>query len=481
MPSAILSSPPSIAMSTPVDLSHHLSTEARRRKPNPMKAIWKLTRGRPNMVSLANGDPHYSLYPIRKIEYEVASVKEEDPVGSWRQGLGSPSLTITSSTSKSCVVPLQAGLAYTHGAGLPEAQRVVTEITNFYHNAPDHVCTLTLGNSDGIAKIFRLLGEPGDTFLADEFAFSSVTNTPLAHGVSWAGIRMDEGGLIPSELERVLATWDPARGRRPHVLYLVPCGQNPTGSTLSLARRTAIYAIAQRFDLLIVEDDPYYFLQYDDAPGPRPTRPSASRARCSAWTPTAASSASTPSLRSSRPARASAGSPPRPLRRRAPRAHRRLHDAPARLRPDAPRRAPRPPGDRGGWGVRGFDRWVRSLGAEYRRRRAVFLAAFAREVAPGGWASAGPPEAGMFVWIRVHVARHPRFELFERCLDGGLVVMPASVFAVPEDPKWDSVEDPIEDRVNYVRATFAGTEEAMEQGLAILGRVLQEFFVPEEQ
>ena len=42
-------------MATPLDLSHHLSTEARLRKPNPMKQIWKLTRRKPNMVSLANG------------------------------------------------------------------------------------------------------------------------------------------------------------------------------------------------------------------------------------------------------------------------------------------------------------------------------------------------------------------------------------------------------------------------------------------
>lgn len=42
--------------STPFDLMHHLSTEARLRKPNPMKAIWKLTRRKPNMVSLANGE-----------------------------------------------------------------------------------------------------------------------------------------------------------------------------------------------------------------------------------------------------------------------------------------------------------------------------------------------------------------------------------------------------------------------------------------
>lgn len=45
----------STSMSTSVDLSHHFSTEARLRQPNPMKAIWKLTRRKPNMVSLANG------------------------------------------------------------------------------------------------------------------------------------------------------------------------------------------------------------------------------------------------------------------------------------------------------------------------------------------------------------------------------------------------------------------------------------------
>jgi aromatic amino acid aminotransferase I len=48
-----------------LDLSHHLSTEARERTANPMKAIWKVAQSRPNAISLANGDPHFSLYPVR--------------------------------------------------------------------------------------------------------------------------------------------------------------------------------------------------------------------------------------------------------------------------------------------------------------------------------------------------------------------------------------------------------------------------------
>ena len=136
----------------------------------------------------------------------MASVAEEDPVATWRSaGPSAPCHKLASSTHEPCALPIQTGLQYSHGAGLPDAQRVVTELTNYYHAPSDHVCTLTLGNSDGITKCFRLLGEPGDHFIADEFSFSSMTNVPLAQGIKWVGIKMDDGGMIPEELERVLA------------------------------------------------------------------------------------------------------------------------------------------------------------------------------------------------------------------------------------------------------------------------------------
>lgn len=44
---------------------------------------------------------------------------------------------------------------------------------------------------------------------------------------------------------------------------MISCSQNPTGSTLSLERRRQIYQIARDWDVIILEDDPYFFLQYD--------------------------------------------------------------------------------------------------------------------------------------------------------------------------------------------------------------------------
>ena len=54
----------------------------------------------------------------------------------------------------------------------------------------------------------------------------------------------------------------------PQVLYLVPNGQNPVSYIAPLERRQALYAVSRKYDLMIVEDDPYFYLQfpYDSKP-----------------------------------------------------------------------------------------------------------------------------------------------------------------------------------------------------------------------
>jgi aromatic amino acid aminotransferase I len=188
------------------------------------------------------------------MEFEIPSLAPEDPVHEWRFGSEDASILTTSTDPESSVVALQRAMGYTTGAGLPETQNVLAEFTRIFHAQPNHQVTPTLGNCDGVSKCFRLLGERGDSFLADEFSFSALTNAAVAHGVNWVPVRIDAGGLVPAELEKVLSTWNEERqGRRPHVLYTTPCGQNPTGSTLSLQRRQDIYNIARRHDLVIIE------------------------------------------------------------------------------------------------------------------------------------------------------------------------------------------------------------------------------------
>lgn len=71
--------------------------------------------------------------------------------------------------------------------------------------------------------------------------------------------------MISSELESILASWKEENHegkRRPHVMYTVPIGQNPTGTIMDARRKQAIYDICVKYDVIIVQDDPYYFLQF---------------------------------------------------------------------------------------------------------------------------------------------------------------------------------------------------------------------------
>ena len=153
--------------------------------------------------------------------FEVAAPKGPDPVLEWRNGSG-PAKTIS---NRECpgALPLQTVLAYGAGAGISATLEALTKLINVFHSPRNHSVTLTLGNSDGITKCFRLFGDRGDTFLADELTFSALTNAVVAQGVTWAPVKIDNGGLIPEELERILSTWNTkTRGKFPHVLYTVP-------------------------------------------------------------------------------------------------------------------------------------------------------------------------------------------------------------------------------------------------------------------
>lgn len=87
-------------------------------------------------------------------------------------------------------------------------------------------------------------------------------------GLTITTVKIDDEGMIaagPGGLEDVLEKWDYSRGKRPHLVYTVTIGQNPTSGVLSLQRRKEIYAVCQKYDIIIIEDDPYWYLQFPSA------------------------------------------------------------------------------------------------------------------------------------------------------------------------------------------------------------------------
>jgi aromatic amino acid aminotransferase I len=149
------------------------------------------------------------------------------------------------------------------------------------HKPPyqDWRCALTVGSTSSLDMTYRMFTRPGDCILTEEYTFSTAVETAAPMGVRTIGIRMDEQGLIPSHMDEILSNWDESKrqARKPILLYTVPSGQNPTGATQGLERRKELYRVAQKHDLYIIEDEPYYFLQMEPytvgggtPPGPPP-------------------------------------------------------------------------------------------------------------------------------------------------------------------------------------------------------------------
>ena len=128
---------------------------------------------------------------------------------------------------------------------------------------------VTNGSQDGLAKMAEALLAPHDTVLVETPTYSGALSIfrPLRANV--VGLPCDAHGVIPQALERVLQGWDvSAQGRFPKLLYVIPVGQNPAGSTMPEDRRREVLALASRYDLLVLEDDPYYFLDYGEGRAP---------------------------------------------------------------------------------------------------------------------------------------------------------------------------------------------------------------------
>ncbi|TRZ03928.1 hypothetical protein DNTS_000274 [Danionella cerebrum] len=81
-------------------------------------------------------------------------------------------------------------------------------------------------------------------------------------GCNLISVPSDQDGIKPSGLSQALESWHPSNPQKPRVLYTIPNGGNPTGASISHERKIEVYELARKYDLLIIEDDPYYFLQF---------------------------------------------------------------------------------------------------------------------------------------------------------------------------------------------------------------------------
>ncbi|PGH04315.1 hypothetical protein AJ80_08538 [Polytolypa hystricis UAMH7299] len=281
----------------PVDLSHHFSYATKNRVGSSVKEFYKYFKI-PGIHNVAGGMPHVSYFPYDTLEASVAlpnrfSSEVDPPIdivtgrdGSAPTSPTSARLTIPKESDTLNVtkrIDLATALQYGTAEGYPPLHSFIRQFVreNLHPNVPyagGPEVILTCGSTDGFSKTIEAMTNvwqegkdwirEREGILCEEFTYMNAIQTAQPRGLNIQSIAMDADGMKATGkggLADVLDNWDFSRGKRPHLLYTITIGQNPTGAVIPLQRRKEIYAICQKYDIIIVEDDPYWNLQYPSA------------------------------------------------------------------------------------------------------------------------------------------------------------------------------------------------------------------------
>jgi len=211
------------------------SQSSRMMKRSAIREILKLTQ-KPDMISFAGGLPSPESFPIEDVRKIAAEVLEEEGAAALQYGT-------TEGDSK-----LRKLLAERHnGEGL--------DIT------PDNIM-ITSGSQQGLDLIGKIFIDPGDYVICGLPSYLGGLSAFTVYGAKMKGIPLDDDGMRPDLLEKAILNLK-EKGQTVKFIYIIPDFQNPAGVTVPRARRLEIIRIADRYDLLIVEDSPYRDIRFE--------------------------------------------------------------------------------------------------------------------------------------------------------------------------------------------------------------------------
>lgn len=201
-------------------------------KPSAIREILKYAATHPDVIALSTGSPANEAVPVEEIHAIAEQIFREMPI---------------------------AGLQYSMTEGYPplreSTKRRLKEEFHIGRDFDDLI--ITTGGQQGLSLTPNILCNPGDTVIVEAPTFVSGINAMRIHGANVVGIEMDGEGIRLDALERAIQTEQNVK-----LLYLIPTFQNPSGKTMSLARRKEVYQLCVRRGIMILEDNPYGELRF---------------------------------------------------------------------------------------------------------------------------------------------------------------------------------------------------------------------------
>jgi 2-aminoadipate transaminase len=225
-----------------VETRGRFSIAAKRMSRSVIRELLKLTN-RPKLISLAGGLPYPGSFPAEDIRAICARILTQSPevVLQYSATEGLPELR-----------DLLVGFLARNGLEVGREELIVTSASQ--------------QSLDLVSKIFL---DRGDTVITENPSYLGALSAFRSYGVRFLPVEMDGEGMRTDLLARELKELKSSAGsgeeyfqNMPKFLYTIPDFQNPTGVTMSVARRRELLEVAAEYDLLIVEDVPYKWLRF---------------------------------------------------------------------------------------------------------------------------------------------------------------------------------------------------------------------------
>lgn len=212
-------------------MEYSFSDRVQALKPSAIREIFKYAAD-PEVVSLSAGNPSPEAFPIEEIKEISSRLLEENPIGV---------------------------LQYSVTEGYPQLRETLKEYMKSHHNVGrdfDDIL-ITTGAQQIMDLATKSLVNEGDVVITEAPSFIGSLNTFRSYNAKLVGVKIDDDGMNMEELEKALQTYKNAR-----FIYTIPNFQNPSGITMSLEKRKKMYELAKKYNVLILEDNPYGDLRY---------------------------------------------------------------------------------------------------------------------------------------------------------------------------------------------------------------------------
>ncbi|HAN44191.1 MAG TPA: PLP-dependent aminotransferase family protein [Ruminococcaceae bacterium] len=200
-------------------------------QPSAIREILKFTQD-PSVISFAAGNPAPEAFPVAEISEISKNLLEQNPVAALQYSISEGYTPLRTA--------LVENLKRSYGIGSENDDLIIVS-----------------GAQQGSELSCKALCNEHETIICEDPTFIGVLNAFRSYNAHLAGVKIDDDGINIELLEQALKD-----NPNTKLIYVIPNFQNPTGVVMSLEKRKAVYELAKKYNVMIIEDNPYGDLRF---------------------------------------------------------------------------------------------------------------------------------------------------------------------------------------------------------------------------